>query len=307
MQELFEKTSKYTLPLNINNLHGRLLQIPPQDSKKRNILLIYGHHSSLERMYGIAEELSKYGKVIVPDLPGFGGMDSFYKIGMKPTIDNFADYLATFIKFKCRRSQLTVVGMSFGFVVVTRMLQRYPELSKRVELLVSVVGFSHSDDFVFTKRRKLFYITGSRIASTRLVAVAFKNLALHPFVIKTMYAKTHNAKNKFEHLTEKEKKTAIDFEIYLWHCNEVRTYMSTAAQFLRVNNCTKQVDLPVWHIAVKDDNYFNNEIVEQHMRVIFKDFQLDTAILPSHAPSVIANAEEAAPLFPKKIREELSK
>ena len=86
--------------------------------------MLYGHHSSLERVYGLAEDMSQYGNVTIPDYPGFGGMDSFYKIGMKPTLDNLADYLATFVKLRYRGKKVTIVGMSLGFVIATRMLQR---------------------------------------------------------------------------------------------------------------------------------------------------------------------------------------
>src|SRR3982751_3045218 len=90
----------YIRPLEMNGLTGRMLHMPAPKNKKRDILLIYGHHSCLERMYGVAEDLNQYGAVTMPDLPGFGGMDSFYKIGMEPTLDNLADYLAAFIKLR---------------------------------------------------------------------------------------------------------------------------------------------------------------------------------------------------------------
>jgi hypothetical protein len=38
------------------------------------------------------------------------------------------------------------------------------------------------------------------------------------------------------------------------------------------------------------------------MRIIFSDFQQARSRLKNHAPSVIAEAEEAAPLLPTKIR-----
>ena len=86
--------------LNMNGLRGRMLSLPAKKNKKREIMLVYGHHSSLERMYGLAEVLNDYGSVTLPDLPGFGGMDSFYKIHEKPDMDTMADYLATFVKMR---------------------------------------------------------------------------------------------------------------------------------------------------------------------------------------------------------------
>jgi pimeloyl-ACP methyl ester carboxylesterase len=104
---------------------------------------VYGHHSSLERWWGVAKFLNRYAAVTMPDLPGFGGMDSFYKIGKTGSINNLADYLASFIKLRYKRKKVIVVGMSLGFVIATRMLQRCPELIKRVDMLVSFAGFAH--------------------------------------------------------------------------------------------------------------------------------------------------------------------
>ena len=124
----------------MNGLQGRMLHLPAPKGRNREILLVYGHHSSLERWWGLAQVLNRYGAVTMPDLPGFGGMDSLYKIDKKPTIDNLADYLAAFVKMRYKRRRVTIIGMSFGFVVVTRMLQRFPELVKKVDVLTSLLS-----------------------------------------------------------------------------------------------------------------------------------------------------------------------
>ncbi len=292
----------YILPLNMNGLKGRMLRMPAPANKKREILFIYGHHSSLERWWGVIQDLNQYGAVTVPDLPGFGGMDSFYKIGQKPTVDALADYLASFIKLRYKNKKVSIAGLSFGFVVTTRMLQKYPELAKKVNLLVSVVGFSHRDDFTFSKPRYWFYRSTASLFSHRIPSFFFKNLALNPLVLRAVYARTANAKSKFEGKEKVAYKETMAAEVGLWHSNDLRTHMFTSVQFLKIDNCTQQVNLPVWHISVKADQYFDNHLIEQHMRIIFSDFQQARSRLKNHAPSVIAEAEEAAPLLPTKIR-----
>ena len=291
-------------PLSINELNGRVLRIPASKKSRQNreILMLYGHHSSLERVYGIAENAADYGNVTLPDLPGFGGMDSFYEIGMKPTLDNMADYLATFVKLRYRGKRLSILAMSLGFVVATRMLQRYPELAKKVDVLVSMVGFTRVDDFTLSKNRQLMYKNLCRVFKSRVGSSIFYNLALNPLVLKTFYGRTHNAKNKFKHLTNEQKKAMMNFEIILWRNNEVRTYMETSLIMLGLDNCQKQVLLPVHHISVDGDQYFDNRIVEQHMRVIFTDFFNHTAVMPNHAPTVISKKEEAANFMPDSLR-----
>lgn len=297
----------YIAPLNMNGLRGRMLYMPAPKNKKREILFVYGHHSSLERWWGLIQNLNRYGAVTMPDLPGFGGMDSFYKIGQRATIDNLADYLAAFVKMRYKRRRFTVVGMSFGFVVVTRMLQRYPDLAKKVDLCVSLAGFMHKDDFVFSKTRWAFYRYGSGMFAFPPMAAFFRYVLLNKWIIRTIYRHTHNAKDKFKGVVDEELKEMLNVEVDLWHINDVRTYMRTSVEFLTLDNCRRQIDLPVHHIAMATDRYFNNDVVEQHMRVTFKDFSLLAMVkLGNHAPSVIADAKSAAPFIPAKLRKMLS-
>lgn len=296
----------YIVPLYVNRLNGRMLRMPNK-TKNREILFVYGHHSTIERWWGLIQVLGDYGTVTVPDLPGFGGMDSFYKIGQKPDLDTMADYLAAFIKMQYKRRRVSIAGLSFGFIVVTRMLQRYPDLAKKVDLLVSVVGFAHKDDFTFTRRRHTGYLLASKALSHKLPSMFFKNVLLHPILLRAVYAKTHNAKHKFKNTSKKEFDRMMEFEVHLWHANDARTHMATTVEMLRVNNLKKRVDLPVWHVAVAGEKYFDNTMVEQHYRVIFNDFNLALSKLDNHAPSILATKSQASPLVPKEIRRVLSR
>jgi pimeloyl-ACP methyl ester carboxylesterase len=293
----------YIVPLNINGLEGRMLRIPGPKKSSREVLFVYGHHSSLERWWGIVKFISRYATVTMPDLPGFGGMDSFYKIGKDARIDNYADYLASFIKWRYKRAKPVVVGMSFGFIVVTRMLQRYPELIKKISMIVSFAGFAHKDDFTFSRWRWRSYYYAAKFFSRPLPSLFFRYVCLHPTVLRAIYHRTHNAKEKFDGIVGEELEEITRFEIKLWHDNDVRTYMKTTTEFLNLNNCTKQIDAPVHHIAVAADRYFDNNRVEQHFRVIYSDFVLlKTLKLSNHAPSVIADEKAAAAFIPPALR-----
>jgi hypothetical protein len=75
---------------------------------------------------------------------------------------------------------------------------------------------------------------------------------------------------------------------------------------LKHNN--KRVDLPVVHVAAKKDRYFDNTSAEQHMREIFSDFKLMYMKEGlSHAPTVIATSNDAAPFIPPELRKMLNK
>ncbi len=294
------------VPLYMNGLQGRMLRMPAPRGRKREILFVYGHHSSLERWSGLLTVLNRYGAVTAPDLPGFGGMESFYKIGEKPTIERLADYLASFIKLRYRRKKFTIVGLSLGFAIATRMLQKYPELSSRVDLLISVVGFVHHEEFKFKRRNYLLMRYGSSFFSNRLPAWVCQHILMRPIFIRTIYRLQSDTNAKLKDADTAERDKRIDFEVGLWRNNDVRTYMETGLSMLTLDLCNAQVDLPVTHIAVSTDRYFDNHIVEQHLGVVFRKSTIVPARMPAHAPTVIADAKAAASIIPPKVRRMLA-
>jgi pimeloyl-ACP methyl ester carboxylesterase len=276
--------------------------MPAPRGKKRDILFIYGQHSSIERWFGVAQVLNRYGNLTMPDLPGFGGMESLYKIGKPATMDNLADYLATFIKLKYRNKKVTIAAMSMGFVVVTRMLQKYPSLTKNVDMLISIVGFVHHEDFVFKKRNKKLFKVLTRLLSRKWPSRIFRYTALQPFVLRLVWRHSPNAREKLADAAGDEFESSMKIELDLWRINDIRSQMRTYVEMLTLNNCKRRINLPVWHVAVRNDRYFDNNKVEEHMRRIFSDFSLLYANLDNHAPTIIADEKTAAPLIPPSLR-----
>lgn len=297
----------YIEPLNMNGLPGRMMHMPAPKNRSREILLVYGHHALLERWWGLAQNLNQYGAVTVPDMPGFGGMASFTKIGRKPTIDNYADYLAAFIKMRYKRRRVTIVGISFGFVVVTRMLQRYPELAKKVDLLVSMVGFLHHEDFTFKPRNRRLLRYGTRFFGTRPVSFIIRYGFLNSFMLRYIYARLPAGRRRLMEMDPEEFSLLLAFDLKLWQTNDVRTHWLTTSEFLNLDNCKRQINLPVWHIASKDDPYFNNDVVKEHMLVVFKDCEQLLFHARAHTPSILGDKKELAVLLPRKLRQTLAK
>jgi len=298
----------YIFELNMHGMQGRMLKAPSaRKNKNREILLVYGHHALIERWFGLVENLQDYGPVTMPDLPGFGGMDSFYKIGQRPTLDNMADYLAAFVKMRYKRKRITVVGISYGFIVATRMLQRHPELIKKVDLLVSVVGFMHRDDFLFKPHQRRFFRIASRFFATRPIPFLIRYLGLNKLVIKNIYIRSPFGKKRFLEMEATDFASLMDFEVKLWQANDVRTHWATTSEFLDLDNCQRKIDLPVWHVAASNDHYFNNYNVEQHMRVVFNDYTRATMNSHAHTPSVLGDKKELSVMVPPKLKRELAK
>lgn len=308
MNQNVAEAAEFIVPLHINGMDGRMMRLPAQKKQNRELLVIYGHHSSLERWWGLAQNFNEFGTVTMPDLPGFGGMDSFYSIGRQATLDNYADYMAAFIKMQYRRKKVVIVGISWGFLVATRMLQRCPDLVGRVELLVSAMGFMHRNNFKFPDARYNGYRYGAEIISIPPLPCIFRHTVLTAPLLKAFYARTSNAKHKFAQAGGKEEVEAMmDMEVDLWQSNDVRTYMRTTVELLTVDHTEEKINLPVWHVYTPHDNYFDNDIIEQQMRVVFTDFHPAPVEAKGHSPSVIATKEESAHFVPKEIRAMLRK
>lgn len=292
----------YILPLYMNGLEGRMLRLPAKRKHGREILFIYGQHSSLERWWGLAQVFNQYGSVTMPDLPGFGGMTNLYRIGQRGSIDDLADYLAAFIKFRYRKQKITIFGMSLGFAVVTRMLQKYPDLNQRVEMLISIVGPAHKDDFIFPLWRRRMYAVIAWTLSGWLSSRFFRIVFLNPPYLRRAYKHSRFAKEKLSKLSGEEFKKTMDMELKLWKINDIRTQMRTNYEMMTLDNTKIRVPLKVWHVASKKDRYFNHVQVEEHMRKIFSDFQIFFTKDPNHAPTIIADMKAAAPFFPPSLR-----
>jgi pimeloyl-ACP methyl ester carboxylesterase len=242
----------------------------------------------------------------MPDLPGFGGMQSFYTIGDNPTIDAYADYLAAFAQLRYKRRRLVIVAMSFSVPLVVRMLQRYPDLAKKVDFIVSTVGFVHRDDFVFSKPSYYGLRILATVGQTRIASAFLRSVVLRGPIIQLAYSLAGDRHSKMKDAEKNERKKRIDYEKKLWKMNDVRTRMSTLNMMLTMDVCDRAVDLPMYHVSPNIDRYFNNDIVCQHMQVIFEKFESVSTTMPAHAPTVIASAKQAAPYVPRRIQRLLS-
>lgn len=272
-----------------------MLYLPPVKHKKQNIVLVYDLRSSLENYYEFALELQKYGSVTIPDLPGLGGMQSFYRIGEKPSLDSLADYLATFVRWRFKRSSLTIIADRFGFAVVTRMLQKYPDISKKVDLLVSLAGYAHKEDLNVSRANRAFLKTMYFAASLRLFYWLFHKVVLRRPVLHPIYSQ------KYRGLPKNERSTAIKSEIKLWRITDFRTWARLSLAELTLNNCNYSVDLPVWHVWVSRDQQLYNNLVYQHLKVIFNEVNKVKIIRRPTA------AKEWGTLLPRQLKVRIGK
>lgn len=297
------------MPLNVNHLRGRVLLAPATSTKSREILVVYEQLASLERWENLITELRRYGRVTMPDLPGFGGMDSFYKLNQQASIDNLAGYLAAFIKLRYKRKTITIFGVGFGFVVVTRMLQLHPDLVKKVNLLIAADSYAHHDDLGSAGPRNWIHVVCKRLGAHKLPAIFYRNVFLYPAVLKQAAHSAVRVGNGRYETDELEKDTLRETaKVYakLWRVNDVRTYMQTTQELLRLDNCTKTIKLPLVHM-VGSQSKLDAFRTEQHLSVVFTKVQQIDSDIEQYATIGILPTPKTSALLPRKIRSMLLK
>jgi len=297
----------FIVPLNMNGLQGRMLRLKSDRPGRKEFLIVYGQRSSIERWIGIAEFLNRYGSVTMPDLPGFGGMDNLFQINQKPTLDNLADYLAAFVKMNYKRRRVTIVGIGYGFIIATRMLQRFPDLEQKTDLIISLDGIAHRDDLQLKRRSLIFFQITTRLISYRFVSFFIKMLTMNTTALKTIYTESAKANRRIKDKSVEKTKNNLSLEIWLWQNNDFRSYITTLLSICKLDNCRQSLRVPLWHIYDTNSRYVDAVSTEQHLQIIYSDFNSITINDQKIKPIFVTNPKLAARYFPGKIRQVLSK
>jgi|AntRauTorcE11897_2_1112592.scaffolds.fasta_scaffold26105_2 hypothetical protein len=299
--------SEFINAITIDGINGRYAQIPAKSAKNTaQILLLYGHHSSLERMYSTGQYLSRFGTVTILDMPGFGGMDSFYKVGQKPNLDNYANYLTKAIpQIFGSKTQFSTVCMSLSFMMFTRALQLDPQLAKQTKKFIGFVGFLGKSGFRYKPFKHSLFSSLTWLISLPVVTALAKlllfNKYLLPIWLKLFYLLNPNYKaaSKFK----QENVQAMEKD--LWLKNDLRTHFSTVYMMLNARLPVTPVNQSVINIMVEHDQYFDHQKVAKSMEDIFTSYKPLKANIDAHAPSVVSLEEEVANLMPKSLKKEL--
>ena len=130
---------------------------------------------------------------------------------------------------------------------------------------------------------------------------------LNKYVLRILYARLPNSKRRMIEVTPEEFEATIDTEVKIWQANDVRTHWITTSQFFTTDNCQQRIDLPVIHVASKYDHYFDNEIVKQHMLVVFKSYRKFLMQSKAHTPNILADKKATGVMLPPGLRRLLAK
>jgi len=294
----------FIVPLNMNGLQGRMLYLSGNARNNKEILCVYGQHTSIEQWISLVQVLHRYGSVTMPDLPGFGGMDPMYKLDRKPTLNHLADYLAAFIKLRYKRRRITIIAIGYGLLIVTRMLQQYPDLAKRVDLIVSIGGFARHDDVKLSRLERITLRISAGLLSNKIIAWSWRLVMLHPFFLKEWYSYSQN----YEMNTTRDAESFSAFiamQTKLWQQNDLRTRARSIREVLLLDNCQVRVNAPVWHVSGAHARLVNEQLAEQHLQVVFTEYHQTKTNAQLDDIVQLSNPTYAAKLLPLKIRQQL--
>jgi len=176
-----------------------------------------------------------------------------------------------------------------------------------VDLLVSLVGFMHKDDFQFKPFTRKAFSAVTRLFGTAPAAWLIRYVGLNGPVIRTIYTRLPAGSRRLSAMDPVEAKLMLEFDVHLWQINDVKTHWRTTSEFLQIDNCKKRIALPVWHVASKKDHYFNNHIIEQHMLVVFESCRLVQFDARGHTPDVLSDKKGLGVMLPPALRKVLAK
>lgn len=106
------------------------------DTAERTFVLIHGIGMGRIVFDGVGERLAQYGRVIAPDLPGFGDSP---EPGTAASLEETAEVVTGFVR-EHTQGNVVLVGRSMGTQIVAEIAHRHPELVERLVLIAPTVN-----------------------------------------------------------------------------------------------------------------------------------------------------------------------
>lgn len=308
MKKTYYSSGTYYKPYIYKGLKGRYLHMPAVNKEaKRTFVLLYGQHATLERIEPIIGALTEFGDVYAVDNPGFGGMESAYKIGEYPSLKFYAGHLKYFLDTVVPEDRsVTLLGVSFGFQIITETLKEYPKLLPRIEQAISFVGFVSHADFHLPLSYKLPLIDFIGNISKSWFGSKVVELFLHDWIITSIYRLSKPIQAKVKTMKSSEVKKYASEQAWLWRVNDIRTHSVTAIDFIKRNDLTGyRINVSALHVGVPKDHLLDNGLVVKELAEIYKPFENYNLHLANHAPLDLDSREKVLDLLPEELRSKL--
>ena len=261
-------------------------------------MFVYGIHGSLERFYGVIHFLARFGRVIAPDLPGFGGMETLAKANRKQNLDNVADYLAEVLEREIPEGQITLVGLSYGFVVITRMLERQTVIANRSDMAISLMGLVDGQDLAMRGFKRFGAEVVTLLARTPVISVLYSAIVSSRWMLNLMYRPNHP---KMRALGRVKRAEFIEFESYLWRCNDLATWGRSLHELFHLSARAAQLPVPLFNIATKHDHWLDIATTEAHLRMEYAFVTTYSSDISNHGGVAYEDEQEAYAMIPREM------
>ena len=167
---------EHDIPMKMTHINGFSIRYLDYDNvkhlsnKAKVLLLLHGIGASAERWLPVVPGLSRYFRVVIPDIIGFGYSD-------KPTVEYTMDFFLSFLqKFldNLNIGAASLVGSSFGGWMAMEFSIRF---SKRIDKLVlaAPAGIMQSSTHVLDQ-----YIMAALYPTRENALKAFRDMAFDP-------------------------------------------------------------------------------------------------------------------------------
>lgn len=273
--------------IEIMGLKGRELIIDNPEIDDKNFLYLGGQHNLIEKLYPVADFLSEYGNVYFPDTPGFGGMDSFVKIGKPIDIDSYADYLHQYILDKDLKN-IWLCSTSISTLFTIRLLQKYPELHPRINNVMALVGLAHGRDFAIAQHMKLPIIALCKFAQFRIGSSIAHAIGFNRYSFKILMWAIRRGHSKFNETKPEEIEQHMATEAKCWQVNDHQTHAkSTLFMFGADLEQPGQDKIPftMHNATVSSDQYFDQYRMEVSMNNLFDGYKRFIIVQDVHSPA----------------------
>jgi 2-hydroxy-6-oxonona-2,4-dienedioate hydrolase len=162
------------IDVNGYNIRYLLYTNKNTSSKKGTLVLLHGIGASADRWSYVSPDLSKYYRLIIPDIVGFGYSD-------KPTVEYTMDFFVNFFKdflFELEVERLSMIGSSFGGYLATEFTVR--NLGKVDKLILAAPAGA-----MRTSTRTLDeYIMAALYPTYENTRRAFRDMAHEPSIVE---------------------------------------------------------------------------------------------------------------------------
>ena len=189
-------------------------------------------------------------------------------------------------------------------MVITRLLQRHSDLHHRVGAVVSLAGFASGRGLRFKPWPRRLYTGLAKTVACQPGAWLWRLGCLNTVALRLFYNYSHFGRQRLG--TGQRRQKRLEFEIGLWHLNDVRTWGFTVGEMLRLKSLGPSLNLPLWHVFSPRDQLLKADSNHTELATLYGRLTCLPTRTASHVPTKITSAKTAKTYLPPELRQAFS-